>query len=58
VLVSSTVLAVQYQTTLADWLQQVEGEVVQTLALTLRAESGPKDWYVVKIRRAPKRQMN
>ena len=58
VLVSSTVLAVQYQTTLADWLKQVEGEVVQTLALTLRAESGPKDWYVVKIRRAPKRQIN
>ncbi len=52
VLVSSTVLAVHYETNIAAFLPQIDGEILQTLELSLRAGAGPKDWYLVKIRDA------
>lgn len=52
VLVSTTVLAVQYQTTIEEFLPQLDGEIVQTLPLALRAGTGIKDWHLVKIRDA------
>lgn len=53
VLVSFTVLAVHHQTSLEDLLQKLNGEVVQSWTLALRAESGPRVWYLVKTRGIP-----
>ena len=34
---------------LADWLKQMNAQVVQKIPLDLRASSGPLDWYLVRL---------
>lgn len=53
VLASSNGLAIQWNKSINEWLRQVDGELVQTLPLLLRAGPGPSDWYLVRIRPAP-----
>lgn len=50
VLASSVTLTLHWQTSLKDWLRQVDGEVVSQLPLNLRAGAGPKEWYLVRLR--------
>ena len=49
VLVSSVTLTDRWQTSLDAWLARVDGERVATVALDLRASTGSKDWYLVRL---------
>jgi len=40
-----------FHRTLAEWVAQVDGEVLQKIPLTLRAAEGSADWFLVKLRR-------
>jgi hypothetical protein len=50
VLVSSLVLSQHDQMTLDEWLSRNNAEAVQHLSLELRAETGPADWFLVRLR--------
>ncbi|HWD94232.1 MAG TPA: hypothetical protein VG938_18015 [Verrucomicrobiae bacterium] len=50
VLVSSLIVTHQYQMTLDDWLKKYNAELVQTVTLSLRADRGPVQWWLVKAR--------
>jgi hypothetical protein len=50
VLVSSLVLSQHDQMTLDEWLSRNNAEVIQHLSLQLRAEKGPADWFLVRLR--------
>src|ERR1017187_2968860 len=49
VLVSSQAL-IENNISLADWLAKHEGDVVQSLSLQVKVQSGPKEWFLVKLR--------
>jgi hypothetical protein len=50
ILVSATVLETHHQMTIEDLIHRLDGELVQTFPLFLRAGTGVKDWYLVRIR--------
>jgi hypothetical protein len=49
VVVSSQAL-IENNTTLTAWLAKHEGDVVQSLSLQVKVQSGPKEWFLVKLR--------
>ena len=49
VLVNSQAL-IENNTTLAAWLAKHEGDVVQSLSLQIKVQSGPHEWFLVKLR--------
>jgi hypothetical protein len=49
VLVSDTALAIHHQSTIAALADRLDGVVVETRSLTLRAGTGARDWYLVRI---------
>jgi len=51
VLVKADCLGRFFNRTLAEWLGRVDGQVVQTIPLTLRAAEGSADWFLVKLHR-------
>ena len=38
-----------FNCSLDDWLKKMNARVVQTIPLTLRASTGPRDWYLVRL---------
>jgi hypothetical protein len=50
VLVSQSIVNHVYQTTMDDWLKKYDAEIVQPVTLSLRADTGPVQWWLVKAR--------
>lgn len=50
ILLSSNSLTNHYKISLDEWLRQNDADLVQRLSLNLRAGTGPRDWYLVKVR--------
>ena len=52
IIVNPTSFEQRFGGTLADWLARVNGELVATLPLTLKASLGSRDWPIVALRSA------
>jgi hypothetical protein len=52
VLVSDYILEVHQNATIDEWVARYDGEIVNSLDLTLRASRGPTRWHLVRIRPA------
>ena len=50
VLVNQSIITRQYQMTMDDWLKKYNAEIVQPVTLSLRADTGPAQWWLVKAR--------
>jgi hypothetical protein len=50
ILLREETLCSWFHCSLADWLQRMHAEVVQTIPLNLRAATGPADWCLVKLK--------
>jgi len=49
ILLREEVLGSYFNCSTADWLKQMNAQVVQKIPLQLRASAGPVDWYLVKL---------
>jgi len=49
ILLREEALGLFFNCPLADWLRQMNAQVVQKIPLNLRASRGPLDWYLVKL---------
>lgn len=49
VLVSSFIVTHHYGMTMEEWLKKYHAELVCTMRLTLRASTGPSDWWLARI---------
>jgi hypothetical protein len=50
ILVRSDLFESQFDCPLNEWLKRMNGEILQTVPLNLRASRGPVDWYVIRLR--------
>jgi hypothetical protein len=48
VLVSQYIVNHHYKMTMDDWLKKYDAEIVQPVTLSLRADTGPVQWWLVK----------
>jgi hypothetical protein len=58
VLASSETLQQNWNKPLDEWLAQVNGEIVSRVHLHLRASTGPKEWYLIRIQEGPTQSLN
>jgi len=49
VLLREEALELYFKCPLADWIKQMNAQVVRKIPLNLRASRGPMDWYLIKL---------